>query len=79
MPDKFPDSVVKEAFIRADGECECIDDNHDHSGKCNNLMIYNMRGMDFPGGWETCQISSEKPLDAGNCRIVCIGCYKAGK
>jgi hypothetical protein len=79
MPEIFPDSVVKEAFIRSDGECECIDDKHNHSGRCNSLITYRMRGMEFPGGWEAYQITVEKPLDASNCRIVCIDCYKAGK
>lgn len=79
MSDFFPADVVKAAFIRSDGECECVNSNHNHSGRCNNLMTYNMRGMDLPGGWEACIINRDSPPVASNCRIICIDCYKADK
>ena len=72
MPDLFSESVIRAAFYRSDGECECMKNNHKHSGRCNSIIIYNMRGMEFPGGWEVYQADS-------NCRIICIGCYTADK
>ncbi|NQS75919.1 MAG: hypothetical protein HQP61_05660 [Peptococcaceae bacterium] len=79
MSDIFSIDVVKAAFIRSDGECECIANNHKHAGRCNNMVIYNMRGLDLPGGWEAYHQSSDRPLDVDNCRILCMNCYKASK
>jgi len=79
MPDLFSNSDIRAAFYRSDGECECMKNNHKHSGRCNSLNIYNMKGMEIPGGWEACQIAAEKPLEASNCRIICFDCYKADK
>lgn len=79
MSVSFSADVVKAAFIRSDGECECTKSNHKHSGRCNNLITYNMRGMDLPGGWEAYKINSECPPIIGNCRIICMDCYTAEK
>ncbi|MDD4335458.1 MAG: hypothetical protein PHY77_07615 [Desulfotomaculaceae bacterium] len=79
MSEVFSADVVKAAFIRSDGECECTKSNHKHSGRCNNLMIYSMRGMDLPGGWETDRVNSDSPPVAVNCRIICMDCFKADK
>jgi hypothetical protein len=77
MPGSFPADVVKAAFIRSDGECECVKSNHKHSGRCNNLITFNMRYIDMPNGWEACQIDTAKPAVASNCRIVCMECCKS--
>lgn len=78
MSDAFSADVVKAAFIRSDGECECTESNHNHSGRCNKLITYHMRGMSLPGGWEAYRINDEGPPDVGNCRILCMECYTAG-
>ena len=78
-PDAFSPDVVKAAFIRSDGECECVKSSHNHSGRCNRLMNYHMRGMDLPGGWEAGRINSDRPPEADNCRILCMECFKADK
>lgn len=77
MSVSFSADVVKAAFIRSDGECECVKNNHNHSGRCNNLITYNMKGMDLPGGWEVYQIDSNKPPVVTNCRIICMECFKS--
>lgn len=76
MSEVFSADVVKAAFIRSDGECECTEGHHKHSGICNNMIIFNMRGMDLPGGWEAYRPECDRPPDAGNCRIICMDCYK---
>jgi hypothetical protein len=77
MSDVFPADVIKAAFIRSDGECECTDSNHNHSGRCNKLITYHMRGLSLPGGWEVCRVNPERPPDVANCRILCMDCYTA--
>ncbi len=76
MSGVFSADVVEAAFIRSDGKCECTERHHKHSGRCNNLIVYIMRGMDLPSGWETHRPDSDSPPDAGNCRILCMDCYK---
>jgi hypothetical protein len=76
MAAPFPANIVKDAFIRSDGECECTRNNHKHSGRCNNLVIYNMKGLDLPGGWEAYHVDADKPAVINNCQIFCLDCFK---
>lgn len=77
MPPLFPDDVAKAAFIRSDGECECVKNNHKHHGRCNNLMTFNMRGVDLPGGWDVVPIAGDSPI-LSNCQAVCRDCLANG-
>jgi hypothetical protein len=74
MPQLFPDDVAKAAFIRSDGECECVKNSHKHHGRCNNLMTFNMRGVDLPGGWEAVPIDTGGPPVLSNCQAICRDC-----
>jgi hypothetical protein len=79
MPDLFSESVIRNAFYRSDGECECTNNYHKHSGRCSSLIIYNMRGMELPGGWEVYRTDADNPPVISNCRIICIDCFTADK
>lgn len=75
----FPENVVKEAWTRSGGKCECKRTNHGHSGRCNRTLLYGSRGSETSYGWEAHHIVAE---DSGglntlsNCEILCMDCHK---
>ena len=74
----FSSLIIKEAWERCGGCCECTNNQHDHSGRCKQLLTWFRRGINIDGGWEPQHIT---PIEEGgtddriNCKIVCIKCY----
>lgn len=77
MAAPFPESVVKQAFQRAGGTCECKRMSHRHGARCTARLEWGRRGYDGPGGWEAHHIDSNGPATLSNCEILCQPCHKA--
>lgn len=75
----FPESVVREAWERADGKCECrrSGTGHNHSGRCSKTLAWGSRGAESSLGWEAHHISATGPDTLSNCEILCQPCHKA--
>lgn len=75
----FSNLIVKTAWERCRGNCECTDTQHSHSGRCRHPLMWFRRGINIDGGWEAQHIT---PIEEGgtdgmiNCKIVCIDCYQ---
>lgn len=77
----FSESVVKKAWERSGGRCECQRSTHDHGkGRCNQQLSWDDRGNDKSlMGWEAHHITaaaSGGPDILSNCEILCIACHK---
>lgn len=74
----FPESVVKEAWKRARGECECERDQHSHRGKrCGKQLVWENRGKDGARGcWEAHHKVAGGGDTLSNCEILCCDCHK---
>ncbi len=73
----FSDSVVRNAWARAEGRCECRRSQHDHSGRCSALLKWERRGSECDGGWEAHHINANGRDTLSNCEILCQPCHKA--
>jgi len=73
----FPDSVVKEAWKRAGGRCECKSSEHRHMGRCLEILQENKRGMSNKDhSWQAFKPKNKEGYTLANCRILCWDCYK---
>lgn len=72
----FPEDVVKRAWIRADGRCECKRTVCGHSGRCSKLLKWESRGAESEYGWEAHHVNSNGPDTFDNCEILCQPCHK---
>ena len=77
----FSDEVVRQAWQRAGGKCECKRSTHDHSYvRCNKELVWENRGREGRGKWEAHHRTS---VEAGredtfsNCEILCWDCHSA--
>lgn len=75
----FSEDVVKAAWVRSRGKCECMDFT-----RCRHSIVphwrelaWNARGDDNSmQGWEAHHIDPDGEPDLSNCRILCIECHK---
>jgi len=72
----FPDEIVRQAFIRANGRCECERSSCNHQGQCNKSLIFSDRGRETPSGWEAHHRWAGGPPTLSNCEILCTSCHK---
>jgi len=74
----FPDNVVKQAWERAAGQCECEKRTHPHFYiPCGKRLVWENRGGNGFGAWEIKRINENKGEVLANCEIVCMTCYEA--
>lgn len=72
----FPDSVVRAAFRRARGQCECTGCKG-NKGRCSAVFNYDERSTsDDDTGWQADHIDPDGPPTLPNCRILCVPCHK---
>ena len=74
----FPESVVKEAWKRAGGRCECKRTTHDHYGRCYKQLTWENRGREGRGAWDAhhiVSVSSGGTDTLSNCEILCWDCH----
>lgn len=76
----FSDEVVKAAWKRAGGKCECERKTCGHGSRCDKPLSWNQRGNDNSAyGWETHHkvAQAKGGLDTlSNCQILCMECHK---
>jgi hypothetical protein len=73
----FPEEVVKQAFERAGGQCECTRRTHGHFYiPCGRPLVSKNRGRVGEGGWEVHHITSYGGDVLSNCEILCWDCYE---
>ncbi|RKY39224.1 MAG: hypothetical protein DRP72_00355 [Candidatus Omnitrophota bacterium] len=74
----FSDEVVRQAWIRAGGKCECKRTTHNHYyGRCNKDLVWENRGREEGrGAWEAHHISSTGGDTLSNCEILCWDCHR---
>lgn len=75
---EIPDDVVKKAWERAGGQCECTKRNHAHFYvPCAKPLILEHRGKLGWGGWEVKLKNEFKEGTLDNCEIVCMTCFES--
>lgn len=72
----FPESVVRDAWNRSGGKCECKRKNHGHIGRCSKTLRWASRGTEGAYGWEAHHIVAGGPDTLSNCEILCQPCHK---
>ena len=73
---KFPENVIRQAWNRSGGRCECRRSTCGHSGRCNKKLLWGSHGVESEYGWETHHIDSNGPDVLSNCEILCQECHK---
>ena len=74
----FSEDVVKQAWERAGGQCECGRRTHTHFyTPCGKSLIWNNRGTPYEGGWEAHHITTYGGDVLSNCEILCWNCQEA--
>ena len=77
MAAPFPESVVKAAWDRAGGKCECNRTSHNHKTPHKKELRWGSRGSETELGWESHHVNSSGPAILSNCEILCMTCHKA--
>jgi len=77
---EFPEDVVKRAWTRAGGCCECRRATHRHPYvRCGKELVWENRGRETGrGAWETHHIVSQEAggeSTYSNCEILCWDCH----
>jgi hypothetical protein len=73
----FLDSIVKRAWQRAGGRCECRRTTHDHYGRCGKALVWVNRDREGRGKWEAHSVSGLHRGSASDCQILCWGCHRS--
>lgn len=76
----FVEDTVRLAFLRCEGRCQCIEENHDHGHfTCGTQLTWAERGKRREGGWKTLAMSPDElggAANPDNCLILCWSCYR---
>ena len=71
----FPDYIIRQAWIRSGGRCECTGHMHGHTGRCNKKLLELYHGdIDTVFGWEARSRSGSYLNDLSDCEILCWDC-----
>jgi hypothetical protein len=73
----FSDSIIKQAWKRAGGMCECKRLSHGHQNmRCSQeLAFYNQCGKGIDA-WEAYHLDPSGGDILTNCEILCLKCLK---
>ena len=72
----FTESIVKQAWERAGGQCECRRRTHSHFYiPCGKQLRWEVRGKASQGGWESHQTRIGGGDTLENCEILCWQCH----
>ncbi len=72
----FSEEVVRQAWNRSDGKCECRRNICGHNGRCNKELLWSSRGSESKYGWEAHHIIAGGSDNLSNCEILCVECHK---
>jgi len=68
---------IDKAWKRSGGKCECTRWSHAHNViRCGQELVWENKGKEGKGRWETYHISRAGPDTAANYEILCATCYK---
>ena len=74
----FSEEILRQAWDRASGQCECMRRTHKHFyTPCGRALRWEKRGRAGGGGWEWHQRNMFDGDGASNCEILCMECYEA--
>ena len=73
----FADSVIRDAWRRSGGRCECKRAGHVHTGRCPKQLSPRRRGSELAGGWEAHHVVANGGDTLSNCEILCQSCHKS--
>ena len=69
--------IVRQAWERAAGQCECNQREHPHFYvPCGKPLVYENRGRKMWGGWQIKRVDEGKTDTAANCDVLCMTCYE---
>ncbi len=72
----FQDDVVKKAWQRSNGQCECMRRSHSHFyTPCRKQLTWENRGKPGRGGWEAHHKATTGGDIIDNCEILCWECH----
>jgi len=66
------DPQLREAWLRAEAQCECTKGAHGHGSRCPQVLVWEDRGDTRKGGWETRQLDDPR---AHPMQVLCAACY----
>jgi len=75
---EFTEDVVKSAFERCGGQCECELRGCGHVGECPQIFRYEDRATSERTGWQAhhkIPVSENGPATVENCQILCTDCH----
>lgn len=73
----FSEYIIKKAWERSGGRCECIKTTHGHPRRCNKKLLELYRGdNESEYGWETHSKSGSYLNDLSDCEIICWDCME---
>ncbi len=76
----FSDEIIKQAWERANEQCECNKRTHRHfHTPCCKPLVWSKRGVNGSGGWEARHVSFDGGDELANCEILCLDCYEYGQ
>lgn len=71
----FSEDVIKQAWERSGGQCECRKRTHSHFYiPCGKVLIWQNRGKEGRGGWGSKHIHAGAGDVLSNCEILCSDC-----
>jgi hypothetical protein len=74
----FSDDVLRKAWERAGGKCECRARTHAHGFRtCDELLSWDKQGQPGPGGWWPHATAGDTGDNTAlsHCEIICWDCY----
>ncbi len=74
----FSDEVIRQAWERSSGQCECRRRTHSHFYvPCGKALDWAKRAEDTRGGWQAHALHVSGGESLANCEILCIDCYQS--
>ena len=72
----FSEDILRQAWGRASGQCECTRRTHRHFYiPCGKSLRWEKRGEIAPGGWEARLLNTLDGDSLANCEILCMECH----
>jgi hypothetical protein len=74
----FSNEVLREAWQKAGGQCECTRRTHRHFYiPCGRSLNWEKRDNVTSGGWQARYINAFAGDTPANCEILCMECHEA--
>jgi hypothetical protein len=70
----FTDAIIKAAWTRSGGVCECANTAHGHAKRCSTRLLWTLQGGELGAGWRACRKTTWGMDSLQNCEIRCAKC-----